>query len=131
MDMKTTLEQDRLEMEKTISNVPDTKSVAHFKPSTEIRKLPLKFDIEKLRQAVDGLSEGKGLIDLRSGFQATTLTQRPGVSVVSDNDLSGRFGVVGIPTWCFMKNRCDVLCLPIMKNIFHVVGAIFFTFNQC
>ncbi|MDG1996462.1 MAG: hypothetical protein P8J14_08210 [Emcibacteraceae bacterium] len=91
MDMEIDVEKDRLEMEKIISSVPDTKSVAHFKPSAEIKKLPLKFDIEKLRQAVDELSDGKGFVDMGSGFQATTLTKRPNVSVVSDNDLSGRF----------------------------------------
>lgn len=91
MDVEKSVEQDRLEMEKYISNVPDTKSVAHFKPSPEIMKLSLKFDIVKLRQAVDELSKGNGLVDLGSGFQATTLTKRPNVSVVTDNDLSGRF----------------------------------------
>jgi hypothetical protein len=91
MDAEKSVEQARLEMEKYISNVPDTKSVAHFKPSPEIMKLPLKFDIVKLRQAVDELSKGNGLVDLGSGFKATTLTKRPNVSVVSDNDLSGRF----------------------------------------
>ena len=84
-------EADRLQMEKYISNVPDTQSVAHFKPSADIIKLPLKFDIEKLRSAVDDLTGNEAFIDLGSGFQATTLTQRPGVSVVTDNDLSGRF----------------------------------------
>ncbi|MBL4602259.1 MAG: hypothetical protein JKY84_05920, partial [Emcibacteraceae bacterium] len=84
-------EADRLQMEKYISNVPDTQSVAHFKPSADIIKLPLKFDIEKLRSAVDDLAGNEAFIDLGSGFQATTLTQRPGVSVVTDNDLSGRF----------------------------------------
>lgn len=84
-------EIDRLQMEEYIANVPDTNSVAHFKSSNEIIKLPLKFDIDKLRDAVDNISDSKGYVDLGSGFQATTLTQRPGIPVVSDNDLSGRF----------------------------------------
>lgn len=91
MALENTADQDRLKMQRYISRVPDTTSVAHFKPSDEIFKLPLKFDIEKLREAVDNLSEGQGFIDLGSGFQATTLTKRPNVDVVTDNDLSGRF----------------------------------------
>ena len=91
MAFENTPEQDRIEMEKYISNVPDTTSVAYFKPSADIIKMPLKFDIEKLREAVDELEGGKGFIDLGSGFQATTLTKRPNIDVVTDNDLSGRF----------------------------------------
>jgi|TARA_B110000444_G_C18792897_1_gene573343 hypothetical protein len=91
MGIEASVEQERLEMDKCISTAPDTKSVSHFKPSDEIRKLPLKFDIDKLRDAVDKLSDGKGFVDLGSGFQATTLTKRPNFSVISDNDLSGRF----------------------------------------
>ncbi|MDG1858669.1 MAG: hypothetical protein P8I94_06180 [Emcibacteraceae bacterium] len=91
MDIDNAVERDRLEMEEIISNIPDTKSVSQFKPSAEIKKIPLKFDIEKLRQAVDLVAGGEGLVDMGSGFQAATLTKRPNVSVVSDNDLSGRF----------------------------------------
>ncbi|MBT5186022.1 MAG: hypothetical protein HOK50_08360 [Kordiimonadaceae bacterium] len=91
MAIENTPEQDRIEMEKYISKVPDTKSVSHFKPSADIIKLPLKFDIEKLRQAVDDISAGNEFIDIGSGFQATSLTKRPNVDVVTDNDLSGRF----------------------------------------
>lgn len=91
METKNSAELDRIQMEDYISRIPDTASVAQFKPSKEIIRLPLKFDIDKLRSAVDELSNGKRFIDMGSGFQATTLTKRPSVSVVSDNDLSGRF----------------------------------------
>ncbi len=90
----TRIEADQLEMEKHISQVPDTQSVAHFKPSNDIIRLPLKFDIEKLREAVDNISaNGKGFIDMGSGFQATSLTQRPGDTTANYNDLSGRYYV--------------------------------------
>lgn len=91
MTTENTFEQDRKVMEKYISNVPDTKSVAHFKPSKDIIRLPIRFDIKKLRQAVDDLISSQGLIDMGSGFQATTITKRPNIDVISDNDLSGRF----------------------------------------
>lgn len=90
--MQNSVAEDRLQMEEYISQTPDTQSVAYFKPSDDIIKLPLKFDIEKLRQAVDDISgQGKGFVDLGSGFQATSLTQRPGDTTVSYNDMSGRF----------------------------------------
>ena len=91
MTTENTFEQDRKVMEKYISNVPDTKSVAHFKPSKDIIRLPIRFDIKKLRQSVDDLISSQGLIDMGSGFQATTITKRPNIDVISDNDLSGRF----------------------------------------
>ncbi|MDA9619458.1 hypothetical protein N9T04_01105 [Alphaproteobacteria bacterium] len=91
MTTENTFEQDRKVMEKYISNVPDTKSVAHFKPSKDIIRLPIRFDIKKLRQSVDDLINSQGLIDMGSGFQATTITKRPNIDVISDNDLSGRF----------------------------------------
>lgn len=91
METQNSVEIDSVQMEEYISRMPDTKSVANFKPSPEIFRLPLKFDIDKLRKAVDDLSQGGGFIDMGSGFKATTLTKRPGTSVISDNDLSGRF----------------------------------------
>ena len=62
MTTENTFEQDRKVMEKYISNVPDTKSVAHFKPSKDIIRLPIRFDIKKLRQSVDDLISSQGLI---------------------------------------------------------------------
>lgn len=92
MEQVTTPEADHIQMEKYISRVPDTQSVVHFKQSDEIKRLSLKFDIEKLRQAVDDiLGNSSGFINMGSGFQATSLTQRPGIPATSDNDLSGRF----------------------------------------
>ncbi len=109
MEQLNAPEIDRIQMEKYIAEMPDTESVAHFKPSDEIKRLPLKFDIEKLRQAVDDISgNGAGFIDLGSGFQATSLTQRPGIPATSDNDLSGRF-YTGIDETLVEHARDDIV----------------------
>ena len=63
---------------------PDTESVADFLPGPGILKLDLKFDIKKLREAFMG-----GMQD--EGFAALPLTQRPGQTEWTENDLSGRY----------------------------------------
>lgn len=75
-----------------LSQTPDTESVAHFVPGPGIQKLPIQFDIDKLREALElslQKTEFKG--DLESGFGAFSLTRRPGVEVETANDLSGLF----------------------------------------
>lgn len=75
-----------------LSNRPDTESVAHFQPGPGIQKLPIKFDIHALRDALNQslqVTEFKGAIE--DGFGAFSLTRRPGVEVETANDLSGLF----------------------------------------
>jgi len=77
---------------KWLQSKPDTESVAHFRPGPGIQKLPVSFDIEKLRDALTTSlrqTEFKG--DLSAGFGAFSLTRRPGVEVETANDLSGLF----------------------------------------
>ena len=71
---------------------PDTESVAHFKSGPGIQKLPVEFDIGKLRSALDQalkITQFKGAAE--DGFGAFSLTRRPGVEVETANDLSGLF----------------------------------------
>lgn len=72
---------------------PDINSVAHFTPGPGIQRLELKFDINELQKALDECLEREafqgGMQD--QGFAALPLTQRPGQTEWTDNDLSGRF----------------------------------------
>ena len=72
---------------------PDSESVAGFVPGPGISRLELKFDIQKLQEALD---ECLAREDFRGGmqdqgFSALPLTQRPGQTEWTENDLSGRF----------------------------------------
>lgn len=72
---------------------PDTQSVAHFQPGPGIQKLALAFDITLLREA---LAECLARSDFQGGMQeqgfaALPLTQRPGQTQWTENDLSGRY----------------------------------------
>jgi len=82
----------RAQLQDWLTEIPDTESVAHFKSGPGIQKLPIKFDIIKLRAALDEalqVAEFKGAIE--DGFGAFSLTRRPGVEVETANDLSGLF----------------------------------------
>jgi len=71
---------------------PDTESVAHFKSGPGIQKLPIQFDIDELRLALNKalkVTQFKGAVD--DGFGAFSLTRRPGVEIETANDLSGLF----------------------------------------
>ncbi|MBL4811214.1 MAG: hypothetical protein JKX69_02385 [Rhodobacteraceae bacterium] len=72
---------------------PDTTSVTDFVSSPGIQKLDLKFDIMELRKALDECLQRKafqgGMQD--QGFAALPLTQRPGQTEWTANDLSGRY----------------------------------------
>lgn len=72
---------------------PETKSVAGFVPGPGISKLNLKFDIDKLRTALDECLERENFMgDMQDeGFSALPLTQRPGQTEWTSNDLSGRY----------------------------------------
>mgnify|MGYP000392112799 FL=1 len=93
MTIQTHIEDaDTARLDEWLSEMPDTKSVAGFVPGPGIQKLDLKFDIMKLREALEtclGRTEFKG--DLSAGFGAFSLTRRPGVDVETPNDLSGLF----------------------------------------
>ncbi|KAB7615837.1 aspartyl/asparaginyl beta-hydroxylase domain-containing protein [Amylibacter sp. SFDW26] len=72
---------------------PDTVSVAEFVPGPGIQRLDLKFDIIELQKALDeclAIEAFHG--DMQDeGFAALPLTQRPGQTEWTSNDLSGRF----------------------------------------
>lgn len=72
---------------------PDTKSVAEFVPGPGITKLDIRFDIEQLQTALDECLRRSnfmgGMQD--DGFAALPLTQRPGQTEWTENDLSGRY----------------------------------------
>ena len=76
-----------------MGNRPDTNSVASFVPGPGIQKLALSFDIARLREALDeclSRSSFQGGMQ-EQGFAALPLTQRPGQTEWTSNDLSGRY----------------------------------------
>ena len=92
IDKQAAVQTDRDRMIAWKQSMPDTESVAHFKPGPGIERLDVAFDIEKLQAALHqvlALSEFKGDID--AGFGALSLTRRPGVEKETANDLSGLF----------------------------------------
>lgn len=80
-------------IQRWMNSRPDTESVAHFAPGPGIQRLELKFDIEKLRTALDECLEREAYRgDMQDqGFAALPLTQRPGQTEWTPNDLSGRY----------------------------------------
>ena len=76
---------------------PNTTSVAEFTPGPGIQRLTLKFDITELKKALDECLEREafqgGMQD--QGFAALPLTQRPGQTEWTENDLSGRYWLRG------------------------------------
>ncbi len=76
-----------------LSKKPDTQSVANFVPGPGITKLDLSFDIAKLKDALEECLRRAnfmgGMQD--DGFAALPLTQRPGQTEWTENDLSGRY----------------------------------------
>lgn len=72
---------------------PETERVAGFVPSPHIQRLALRFDVAELKSALHECLERSDFMGSMQdqGFAALPLTRRPGVSVVSENDLSGRF----------------------------------------
>jgi len=75
-----------------LTDRPDTELIAQFKSGPGIQRLPIKFDINELRGALDQalrITQFKGAVD--DGFGAFSLTRRPGVEIETANDLSGLF----------------------------------------
>jgi len=85
---------DRQAVEQWMATPPDTQSVAGFVPGPGIQKLSLRFDIGRLRQALNECLDRAEFLGgdwKEHGFGALPLTRRPGVAEVEDNDLSGRY----------------------------------------
>lgn len=80
-------------VEAAMSARPETKSVADFVPGPGLVKLSLRFDIGKLRAALDECLKRESLMGgmQDEGFAALPLTQKPGQTEWTDNDLSGRY----------------------------------------
>ncbi|MBC8259510.1 MAG: aspartyl/asparaginyl beta-hydroxylase domain-containing protein [SAR324 cluster bacterium] len=66
-----------------------TDTVAKFQPGHGIEKLNLRFDITKLRSALEDAQ--KYVVDLGGGFGAISLTRRPGIPPSSETDLIGLY----------------------------------------
>lgn len=89
--------QDTRSMQSWMADRPDPDSVMRFKAGPGIDKLVLQFDIKKLREA---LAECLAMVEYRGsmqdqGFSAIPVTQRPGQTVWTENDLSGRYWIRG------------------------------------
>ena len=80
-----------------MSKRPETGSVASFVPGPGIQKLAIRFDIEKLKHALEECLERESFQGSMQdqGFAALPLTQRPGQTEWTENDLSGRYWIRG------------------------------------
>ncbi|MEM0947219.1 MAG: hypothetical protein AAGK37_07415 [Pseudomonadota bacterium] len=80
-------------VERAMKHRADTQSVAEFVPGPGIQRLELAFDIFRLRAALEEcLSLETYMGDMQDqGFAALPLTQRPGQTEWTANDLSGRY----------------------------------------
>ena len=76
-----------------MKTMPDSASVAEFVPGPGIQRLELRFDIQLLQEALEECLRREefmgGMQD--QGFAALPLTQRPGQTEWTANDLSGRY----------------------------------------
>lgn len=84
---------DVLMIRQLMQSRPETESVATFKPGPGICKLAMKFDIHALQEALkECLSKHEYQGNMQDqGFAALPLTQRPGQTEWTENDLSGRY----------------------------------------
>ncbi|MGB0517946.1 MAG: hypothetical protein ACPGMZ_05205, partial [Candidatus Puniceispirillaceae bacterium] len=84
-------------VERRIASRPDSRSVAEFVPGPGIERLSLSFDIEALREALaECLRRSDFMGGMQDeGFAALPLTQRPGQTEWTENDLSGRYWLRG------------------------------------
>ena len=84
-------------VERRIVSRPNSLSAAEFVPGPGIERLSLSVDIEALREALAEClrrSDFMGSIQ-DEGFAALPLTQRPGQTEWTENDLSGRYWLRG------------------------------------
>ena len=86
-------DSDVATVQAAMSSQPQTKSVADFVPGPGIVKLDLRFDIGKLREALEECLKRETLMGSMQdeGFSALPLTQKPGQTEWTENDLSGRY----------------------------------------
>ena len=84
-------------VEHRIASQPDSRSVAGFVPGPGIERLSLSFDIGALRDALAECLRRSDFMGDRQdeGFAALPLTQRPGQTEWTENDLSGRYWLRG------------------------------------
>ena len=83
--------KDTKELNSYINKKVDIESVASFKGNEHIIKLNLKFDINKMRQALDEVKAMSEFKTAASGFHALAMTRRKNSSFESDNNLVGRY----------------------------------------
>ena len=89
------LEEDQALMKEWLGENRITDTVAKFQPGSGIEKLNLRFDITRLRTALEDAQ--KCVVDLGSGFGVIPLTRRPGsvgksgAGDASDMDLIGLY----------------------------------------
>ncbi len=95
MEKFTDIEKDQALMKSWLAENRITDTVAKFKHGSGIEKLNLRFDIVKLRKALEDAQQY--VVDLGDGFGAIPLTRRPrstgmsGTGAASDTDLIGRY----------------------------------------
>ena len=84
-------------VERRIASRPDSHSVAEFVPGPGIERLSLSFDIKALHEALaECLRRSDFMGGMQDeGFAALPLTQRPGQTKWTENDLSGRYWLRG------------------------------------
>ena len=84
-------------VERRIASRPDSRSVAEFVPGPGIERLSLSFDIKALHEALaECLRRSDFMGGMQDeGFAALPLTQRPGQTEWTENDLSGRYWLRG------------------------------------
>lgn len=93
----TAVEKDIRSMQTWMEKRPDHQSVVSFKPGPGIQKLELTVDIDELQLALQQCLESinyKGSMQ-EQGFAAIPVTQRPGQTSWTENDLSGRYWIRG------------------------------------
>jgi len=84
---------DRALVASQLARKPDIDSVAGFVPGPGIERLQLRFDIDELRAALNEVVARVpfGGDHAESGFGAISMTRRPGQTVETATDLSGRY----------------------------------------
>ena len=94
---KSVADNDTKAIQTWMQSRPETETVAKFNSGPGIQRLELKFDIDRLREALEECLKREnfqgGMQD--QGFAALPLTQRPGQTEWTENDLSGRYWLRG------------------------------------
>jgi len=85
------ISEDTKELNSYINGRVDIDSVANFKGNEHIIRLKLKFDIERIREALDHIKSTSEFKTAASGFHALAMTRRKDGTADSDKDLVGRY----------------------------------------